>query len=151
MRTLSPEGHKLIRKFERCKLKAYKNFPGEPWTIGWGNTYYEDGSKVQQGDVITQDRADMLFNLVVKKFIKKVDELVTSVVSTSQFDSLVSFAYNCGTGALAKSTLLKKVNADPSDPSIRNEFMKWNKVNKQPVDGLTFRRTLEADHYFKTM
>jgi lysozyme len=150
MRTLSPEGFKLIKRFERCKLKAYHNFPGEPWTIGWGNTYYEDGAKVKEGDVITQDRADYLYKLVVKQFEQAVSEVVTSNVTAYQFDAMVSFAYNCGIGALKKSTLLKKVNANCGDPSIRDEFMKWNKVNKKPVDGLTFRRKLEADHYFNS-
>jgi lysozyme len=62
---------------------------------------------------------------------------------------LVSFAYNAGVGNLQKSTLLKKVNANPADPSIRDEFMKWDKANSKVLAGLTRRRQAEADLYFK--
>ena len=65
-----------------------------------------------------------------------------------QFDALVSFAYNVGVGNFAKSTLLKKVNANPNDPTIRSEFEKWNKANGRVLKGLVTRRKEEADLYF---
>ena len=65
-----------------------------------------------------------------------------------QFDALVSFAYNVGTANFAKSTLLKKVNANPNDASIRAEFGKWNKSNGRVLKGLVTRRKEEADLYF---
>jgi lysozyme len=61
---------------------------------------------------------------------------------------LVCFAYNVGTGNLAKSTLLKKVNANPNDPSIANEFLRWNKAGGKELLGLTRRRTAESKLYF---
>jgi len=60
-------------------------------------------------------------------FAPAVDSLVGSnvVITQENFDALVSFAYNLGSGALGGSTLLKKVKADPNDETIRDEFMKW--------------------------
>jgi lysozyme len=56
-----------------------------------------------------------------------------------------------GTGALAKSTLLKKVNINPNDLTIRNEFLKWNKAGGKVLNGLTKRRESEANLYFKNI
>jgi lysozyme len=66
------------------------------------------------------------------------------------FDALVSFSYNLGLGNLDKSTLLKKVNANPSDATIRLEFMKWVNKGSSFEKGLTRRRKAEADLYFTT-
>jgi len=63
---------------------------------------------------------------------------------------LISFAYNLGEGALRSSTLLKKVNANPIDVSIRDEFMKWVHSNGEVVEGLVNRRRDEANLYFTT-
>lgn len=137
----------LVAEFEGCKLEAYK-CPAGIWTIGFGNTTYENGIKVKQGDKVTQERADQLLELILIKFSQQVGELVKSNINQNQKDALTDFAYNCGTGSLRTSTLLKKVNANPSDESIRTEFLKWNKVNKKVLNGLTRRRQAEAELYF---
>ena len=145
---LNKEGADLIKFFEGCKLKAYQ-CSAKKWTIGFGNTFYEDGSPVIAGHAITKEKAESLFNLIADEFSKKVDPLVTDKVNDNQFAALVSFAYNCGIGNLKSSTLLKKVNADPSDITIRGEFMKWNKAAGKVLNGLTKRREAEANLYFK--
>jgi lysozyme len=61
----------------------------------------------------------------------------------------LSFTYNVGIANLQKSTLLKKVNYNPNDPTIRLEFMKWNKAGGKVLNGLTRRREAEANLYFK--
>jgi lysozyme len=53
-----------------------------------------------------------------------------------------------GTGALVKSTLLKKAKVNPNDPSILDEFLKWNKAGGKILNGLTNRRREEANLYF---
>lgn len=145
---LNKEGADLIKFFEGCKLKAYQCSAGK-WTIGYGNTFYEDGSPVIAGHAITKEKAESLFNLIADDFAKKVDPVVTDKVNENQFAALVSFAYNCGIGNLKSSTLLKKVNVDPADATIRNEFMKWNKAAGKVLNGLTKRREAEANLYFK--
>ena len=146
--TLNKAGADLIKSFEGCKLKAYQ-CSAKKWTIGYGNTFFEDGTPVKIGDAITQDKAEKMFELIADEFASKVAKLVTSNVTPNQFGSLVSFAYNCGVVNLQKSTLLKKVNANPNDPSIRAEIMKWNRANGKVLAGLTRRREAEANLYFQ--
>lgn len=153
--------YKCLRQFEGKRLKAYKDSAGI-WTIGYGTTFYPDGATVKQHDSITIDRADFLLKWQALTKSGEVDKLVKNV-SQNQFDALVCFAYNVGSGALKKSTLLKKLLANPNDPTIETEFLKWNKVKKQvvdpedqkkkiwqyvEVDGLTKRRQAESDLYF---
>lgn len=69
-------------------------------------------------------------------------------LTQNQFDALVSFVFNLGSGNFEKSTLRKKVLADPSDESIRAEFLKWTHSNGKPLTGLQKRRKAEADLYF---
>jgi lysozyme len=145
---LNKAGADLIKSFEGCKLKAYQ-CSAKKWTIGYGNTFYEDGKPVLPGHAITQEKAEQLFELIANEFSDKVSKLVTSMVTLNQFGALVSFAYNCGVINLKNSTLLKKVNANQNDLSIRSEFIKWNKANGKVLAGLTRRREAEANLYFQ--
>jgi len=145
---LNKAGADLIKEFEGCKLKAYQ-CSAKKWTIGFGNTFYEDGSPVMPGHAITQEKANQLFEIIANDFSAKVAKLLTANVSDNQFGSLVSFAYNCGVNNLQKSTLLKKVNANPNDQSIKAEFLKWNKAGGKVLAGLTRRREAESKLYFK--
>lgn len=140
----------LIKSFEGLSLKAYVD-PGtgnEPITIGYGSTIYPNGVKVKMGDTCTEAEASEYLSHDVDKFSQKVKSLVKSEITDNQFGALTSFAYNVGTGNLSSSTLLKKVNLNPLDNSIRNEFMKWNKAAGKVMAGLTRRREAEANLYF---
>jgi lysozyme len=139
-------GRDLIKQFEGCKLKAYK-CPAGLWTISWGLTFYPDGTKVKEGDMITQQQAEDYFNEIVDDFAKGVDILVKSNVTANNFSAIVSFAFNVGMGNFRRSTLLRKVNANPKDPSIRAEFMKWTRANNVVLKGLVRRREAEAKLY----
>ena len=145
---LSQRGLDLIKQFEGLSLTAYK-CPASIWTIGYGNTYYPDGSKVKLTDpAITAQKAEELLKFLVKSYEKGVDSFCRDDINQNQFDALTSFAYNVGVGNLQKSTLIKKVNLNPNDPAIRLEFMKWNKGAGKVLAGLTRRRQAEADLYF---
>lgn len=146
----------VIKPFEGCKLTAYK-CPAGLWTIGYGSTYYEDGSPIKRGDTITPLRAETLLIHTVTEFDNGVRRLVKSAINDNQRGALISFAFNVGLDidadfiaeGLGDSTLLKLVNANPNDPRIRAEFMKWNKAGGKVLNGLTRRRQAEADLYFK--
>jgi lysozyme len=144
---LTKQGIDLLHHFEGCKLTAYQ-CSAKVWTIGWGNTFYEDKTPVKQGDTITQDRADELFLNVVTKFSKGVSGLIQQPIAENKFSALVSFAYNVGLGNLQKSTLLRMVNANPNDAGISEQFLRWNKAGGKELAGLTRRRQAEADLYF---
>lgn len=145
---LNKEGADLIKSFEGCKLKAYQ-CSAMKWTIGYGNTFFEDGTPVVAGNAISQEKAEHLFELISNDFSAKVVKLVPSHITPNQFGALVSFAYNCGIANLQKSTLLKKVIANHNDQSIKAEFLKWNKAGGKVLAGLTRRREAESNLYFK--
>lgn len=151
-------GIAILHEFESCRLRAYK-CPAGVWTIGWGNTFYEDGRPVKEGDVITQERADSLFLFVLAKFEDQARRAITSKVNENQFSAFVSALYNIGPGSSQKSglirlkngqpsTLLKMINLNPSTPGIRDQFMAWISKGSSFENGLRRRRKAEADLYF---
>lgn len=144
----SETGLKLIAQFEGCELVAYK-CPAGVLTIGYGHT----GKDVKPGMTITEDKAFELLGQDIVKTETVVNRLLSSQINVGNitqgmFDALVSFAYNCGTGNLQKSTLLKKVLANPQDSSIANELAKWNKAGGKVLSGLVKRRKAETELYF---
>ena len=147
-RIIGIEGIKLIKKFEGCKLKAYL-CPAKVWTIGYGNTFLEDGTPVKKDDVIDQETANILFLNIVKLFYVSVDKMVTSNVSQNQFDAMVSLSYNIGLGNFKKSSVLKKANINPDDKTIEVSFNSWNKGGGKILKGLVNRRADEVKLYFK--
>ena len=144
---LNKAGIDLMHDFEGCRLEAYL-CPASVPTIGYGSTYYEDGRPVKLGDAITQERADQLFEAIAEDFAKRVRSLLKVGLNENQFSALVSFTYNVGVANLKKSTLLKKLNINSSDPTITDEFLKWNKAGGKVLAGLTRRREQEAKLYF---
>ncbi|CAB4144223.1 COG3772 Phage-related lysozyme (muraminidase) [uncultured Caudovirales phage] len=139
----------LIKLFEGYKAKSYL-CPASVVTIGWGSTMYTDGRKIKLGDTINEQQAEELLMWELKN---KSIALHGLNINQNQFDSLLSFIYNLGIGAFAKSTLKKKILAEPNDPTIKAEFMKWNKARVggqlMELKGLTRRRIAEAEMYFK--
>ena len=143
---VSQAGLDLIAKYEGIRLKSYKCSAGV-WTVGIGSTRYEDGSPVQAGDVLPSEAAAYkLFANTLGQYERAVSKL--SGLKQCQFDALVSLCYNIGVGAVGKSTVFKRVANNPDDPTIRDAFLMWSKVNKKTVQGLVNRRKAEADHYF---
>lgn len=150
--TPSQNYDKLVRAQEGCVLHPYADQANVP-TIGIGTIRYPNGAHVTlQDPPITQEQADEYLEFDTKDAASAVNSFVTSTINQNQYDALVDFAYNAGTGALHGSTLLKLVNANPSDPAIRKAFGMWNKVHVdgklQVSNGLTKRRKAEADLYF---
>jgi lysozyme len=145
---LNNAGYQLICEFEGLRLKPYL-CSAKISTIGYGNTYYPNGKRVTLLDEpITKEYAFEIFKVIADKFGKRVSEMVKKPLTQNQFNALVSFAYNVGTGAFSTSTLLKKVNANPNDLTIRNEFARWTRANGKIVNGLVNRRKKESDVYF---
>jgi len=143
-----PKGIELIKKFEGFESKPYKCPAGIP-TIGYGATFYPDGKKVSMTDQpINEAQGTELLKSMLVSFEKYVDSYCRDDINQNQFDALVSFAYNLGPANLKSSTLLKKVNANPNDPTIKDEFLKWTKAGGKVLQGLVKRRAAEAELYF---
>lgn len=151
MMTVSQRGIELIKQFEGFRVNAYLDQVGVP-TIGYGTIRYMSGQRVKMGDKIDQNRAEDELRHHVKERIPMINAAVKSCLNQNQYDSIVSFVYNLGIGAFRSSTLLRKININPDDPTIRDEFMKWNKgrINGvlTPLPGLTARRRTESNLYF---
>ena len=136
----SAEGIQLIKKFEGCVLKAYKAVDTEVyWTIGYGHY----GPDVHRGDVITQQRATELLQQDLDKFEKAVSNLPGYNWTQSQFDALVSFTYNCGTGNL------HKLVSDRNKTQIADAMLLYVKAGGLTLQGLVRRRRAERDLFMK--
>lgn len=138
----------IIKKYEGLRLTSYL-CPSGLATIGYGATFYENGSRVQLGEKITIDRADSLLLMQIKLFENEVKRTVKSALNDNQLGALVSFCFNIGGGAFSKSTLAKKANANPNDPTIRSEFMRWTRGGGKVLPGLVKRREAEANLYYE--
>jgi len=147
MRSTSLLGLNLIKKYEGLRLTAYLCPAGVP-TIGYGSTRHPNGKKVLLGEKLTGEKeATQLLLATLSPFEDAVNKHLPNL-NQCQFDALVCFSYNVGTGALVKSTLLKKAKINAADPSILDEFLKWNKAGGKVLTGLTNRRRDEANLYF---
>ena len=130
-----------IIEFEGCKLQAYK-CPAGVWTIGVGHT-----KGVKQGQTITKAQAMSLLKgdlLPCENYVNNLGVCKTQ----AEFDAIVDFAFNLGTAALGRSTLLKYIRAKKPEQYIREEFAKWVNSKGMRLKGLVIRRQWEADRYF---
>ena len=132
----------LLKKFEGCKLKAYR-CPAGVCTIGYGHTNGAGAPMVNDGMTITQAQADDILKRDIVKFEIAVMDLVKVKLTQNQFDVLVDFAYNAGVGNLKSSTMLKKINSGDLD-AVPAELMKWTKGGGKVLPGLVRRRQAES-------
>lgn len=142
--TTSNIGIELIKRHEGLRLQAYK-CPADVWTIGYGHT-----RTAKQGLVITPLQAQEL----LKEDLLTAENAVNNLhlnVNQVQFDALVSFVFNLGSGNFQRSTLLKKIKANANDPAISSEFAKWIRGGGRVLPGLVKRRREEAELYFSNM
>ncbi len=131
----SLNGLSLIKQFEGCRLQAYKAVPTEQcYTIGYGHY----GSDVTPGMTITQEQADAYLAQDITKYEKSVNATGLKL-NQNQFDALVSFTYNCGSGNL------KKLITGRSLDQIADAMLSYNKAAGQVLAGLTRRRQAEHD------
>ena len=144
---ISPSGIDLICNFEGKRLTAYDDGVGV-WTIGFGTTVYPNGIKVKKGDTCTEAQAKTYMAHDLKKFEATVNKAVTVQLNQNQFDALVSLAYNIGTNAFSKSTLVKKLNANDIRGAA-DQFDVWVNAGGKRMQGLVNRRTVEKALFLK--
>ncbi len=137
----SKSGLALTENFESCALVAYKDVKGV-WTIGWGHT----GILVVEGLTCTQAQADAWLLQDCASAEMAVNRLVRITLTQAEFDALVDFAFNCGIGAFAGSTLLKLLNVGDINGAA-NEFEKWDHASGKVVAGLLRRRLAEMQEF----
>lgn len=138
---VSPAGRAFIEHEEGCELTAYQDVVGV-WTIGVGHT----GREVKHDMTITREQADAILSDDLQKFERCVNAECRIPPTQSQFDALVSLAFNIGIAALASSSVLRRYNAGDL-AAAGAAFMLWDKVtvqgNKVVSSGLHARRERE--------
>ena len=141
---ISEAGIQLIKKFEGCSLKAYK-CPAGIWTIGYGHTL-----NVNEGQTITKKQAEDLLKQDLRSFVLTVNNLVNVPLNQNQFDALVSFCYNLGSGNLKSSTLLKLLNKKDY-LGAAEQFDRWVHAGGKKLSGLVKRRAAEKELFLKSI
>ena len=136
-RKINEKGLNLIKEFEGLKLTAYRDVKGI-LTIGYGHT----GEDVVEGQKISAAQAEMLLKNDVDDAERGVTKLVRVLLTDNQYSALVSFTYNIGINALAKSTLLKYLNQGGFTEAA-DQLLRWNKAGGKEYAGLTRRRKAE--------
>ena len=144
---ISPSGIDLICNFEGKRLTAYDDGVGV-WTIGFGTTVYPNGIKVMKGDTCTEAQAKTYMAHDLKKFEAAVNNAVKIPLNQNQFDALVSLAYNIGTNAFSKSTLVKKLNANDICGAA-DQFDVWVNAGGKRMQGLVNRRAKEKEVFLR--
>lgn len=104
---ISQAGLDLIKRSEGFRAETYLDVAGYP-TIGYGHKL-KAGEQYDHG--ITEATATVMLEQDIQGAEAAVGRLVHVAMTQGQFDALVDFVFNLGSGALAGSTLLKDLNA----------------------------------------
>ena len=143
---MSQKGLKLLAGFEGLVLHPYLDSVKVP-TIGIGSTYYENGTRVKLTDPpITEARAYELLANTISFYERTVTRLVKVIVTQFQFEAMVSLCYNIGGANFAKSSVLRLVNKGDFAGAAK-AFLLWNRAGGKVLNGLTIRRTKEAEYF----
>lgn len=145
-----PEGVSIVCKWEGWhkalsdgRASPYK-CPAGVWTIGYGATYWEDGRKIKPNDeAITKEVGKQLLLRQLQTYANAVDRAVKVPIHPQMRAALISLAYNIGTAAIAKSTVIRRVNARDWN-ACPAAFKMWRNGGGRVLTGLLNRRIDEA-------
>ena len=143
----SEEIKQFIKQYEQCRLKAYLPTKADRPTIGYGMTFV-NGKPVEMGDIITPQEAEELFDDAISSLSEEVNKLIGAVLTQSQYDAVLSLAFNIGLANLRHSTLLKLLNKGDKQAAA-DEFLRWNHQAGKVLPGLTFRRQEERELFLR--
>lgn len=151
---IGEKGIALIKRFEGCRKKPYR-CPAALWTVGYGSVLYQDQIRLKMPERLaypikfedfrefSQDEIDHLLREELNGCERGVARLCPTAASNQgQFDALVSFAFNCGVGALQRSTLRMKLNRGETEAAV-DEFLKYTRGGGKVLPGLVKRRNAE--------
>lgn len=128
----------LVKRWEGYRATRYWDV--KQWAIGYGSK----ADHLPPDTNISEGHASILLSVYLRELADQLADLVQVSLTANQGAALLSFAYNLGIGALAKSTLLKLLNA--ADVwGAGNEFRKWVKAGGKTMPGLVSRRKAERE------
>ena len=141
----------LIKEFEGFKDYAYIDTDGTP-VIGYGLSRI-NGIPVQIGDRISPTQAEAALDAHIREIDRELQKAIEVELSDRQLSALTSISFNVGVDAIAKSTLVRKINAGDY-AGAANEFLRWDKADMRgrlvQMPGLTRRRSAERDLFLST-
>ena len=135
---VSKVGVDLIKQFEGCKLRAYRDAVSV-LTCGWGST----GPDIRDDTVWTQEQADKRLMTHLELVEGCLARNVKVPLNQNQFDALACWVYNLGCGNFMRSTLLRKLN-EGDYAAVPDQIRRWTRAGTQVLAGLTRRREAEA-------
>jgi lysozyme len=136
--SVPPAAVEMVARFEGFRATAYR-CPAEVWTIGYGATRWGHGGPVREGDTIEPDAARRLLARDLADAAEAVAALVRVPLHDSAFSALISFVFNVGRGAFARSAMLTHINAGRMADAAA-EFPRWNQAGGRVLPGLVRRR-----------
>lgn len=136
----SGTGLSLTEQSEGLRLQAYQDSRGI-WTCGYGHT-----SGISPSTVCTPELAAEWLQEDTQTAVNAVNRLVIVDLTQSEFDALVDFVFNVGTGNFANSTMLELLNQGDY-AGAAGQFERWDKCNGQVVAGLLNRRIAEEKEF----
>lgn len=148
----SKNGLEFISKWEGCVLKPYKDIAGLR-TIGVGHLI-KPGENFPDGVEITKEKALEILASDVKLCEDSIKTRIKVPLNQNQFDALVSFGFNCGTGVYVLSDACKALNEGKYD-EVPQRLLVWSKAKINGVlqvnQGLYNRRKSEGELFSKSV
>jgi GH24 family phage-related lysozyme (muramidase) len=132
----------IIKEFEGFRANAYPDprTGDEPWTIGYGTTWYKNGNKVKNGDKVTEEQASQELAAKVDNLLFNLRKRITVPLTDGQWAAMISFAYNLG---LAGSDLqIERLNAGKV-AEFKSKHMQYINKGSNVEAGLRRRRAAE--------
>lgn len=144
---VSKRGLDIIKKWEGYRGNAYY-CPSGVLTVGYGHTNRAGTLKISESTYFSEEKAEEVLVLDLKKFTAYVDKYVTRSMTQGQYDAFTSLVYNLGPGSFKSSTFLKRFNAGESNERVCQAIGWWNKGTvkgkKVVLKGLVNRREDEV-------
>jgi lysozyme len=133
-----------IATYEGYRSRAYDDGVGVQ-TVGFGSTRHPDGRPVKAGDTVTPERAVLMLARDADRIWREAAACIAEVpLAPHEAAAFQSLAYNIGSAAFCRSTLVRKLKQDPPDyAGACAEILKWDRAGGRVLPGLTRRRQAE--------
>lgn len=134
----------IVKKWEGFRAETYMDAVGVP-TIGYGTTAAAGvGIVPVPGMTISESLAEKYLVMALEKFAKKISRAIIADMNENEWSAMLSLAYNIGTSAFLRSTVLREFNLG-NRMAAADAFLMWNKAGGKVLRGLERRRQEERD------
>jgi GH24 family phage-related lysozyme (muramidase) len=154
---ISEQTINFIKNAEGFREKAYRHkayekdgtWKGrwEPWTVGWGFTFDEQGKPITATSTMSRERADKFLVIQLQKRAEEIMKTLPGVVlNDNQMSALVSLHHNIGPGHWSTSSV-RRYLLKGDKPKAADAFLLWKRGNT--ANDLLSRREKERALFLK--